>query len=412
MVTPPDYVQHNSSPIQDYEERVALHSPEFSADPHRAYREMRERYGSLVPVELAPGVPATLVVGYRTALKILNDPDHFPADPRVWEKNVPADCPVLPVMQWRPNPPRSAGAEHSRYRAANVSALDGVDLHALHGIVETRAIPLINAFCAAGSADLVSQYAFPLAFDVVNAMLGCPPDISEKAVIATTAIFDGVNAEEGNRLFGEAVLELVRYKAANPGDDVTTRLLQHSAQLDETEAVHQLISIYGVAMGPMQSLIINTLRLILSDNRLGDNLLGGSMSTRDALDSVLFEDPPLANASCTYPRQPILIDGVWLPAHQPVVISLAGCNNDPAIGTRTNTGNRSHLAWGAGPHQCPSQSAAYLIAQESIDQLLDALPDLELAVPVEQLVWRPGSVQRTLADLPVRFPPSPPLQVQ
>ncbi len=62
--------------------RVALYAPEFAADPHAAYRRMRRVHGPLVPVELAPGVPATLVIGYYQARRILNDPLHFPADPR------------------------------------------------------------------------------------------------------------------------------------------------------------------------------------------------------------------------------------------------------------------------------------------------------------------------------------------
>ncbi|MGW5386446.1 cytochrome P450 [Nocardia sp. NPDC003963] len=393
------------------EQRVALYSAEFAADPHRAYREMRARYGALVPVELAPDVPATLVIGYRAALRILNDPDRFPADPRHWERTVPADCPVLPVLQWRPNAPRSAGTEHARYRGATSAALNGVDLHALRGTVERFAVPLINSFCTAGSADLVAQYAFPLTFEVINAILGCPPDISARAAAATAAIFDGVDAEKGNRMFGEAVQELVAAKGVEPGDDVTSRLLHHAAQLDGTEMTHQVVALYGVGMGPMQSLIINTLSLILTDDRFADEMLGGALSTRDALDDVLFDDPPLPNASVTYPRQPILVDNVWLPPHQPVVISLAGCNNDPEIRDGDHIGNRAHLAWGAGPHACPAQPAAYLIAQEAIDQLLDALPEIRLAVPARELVWRPGPLHRTLAGLPVTFPPTPPLTI-
>ena len=40
-----------------------------------------------------------------------------------------------------------------------------------------------------------------------------------------------------------------------------------------------------------------------------------------------------------------------------------------------------------------------------MEKLLDALPDMELAVPVSQLEWRPGFAQRALTALPVRFPP-------
>ncbi|MGI5217759.1 cytochrome P450 [Nocardia sp. CA-290969] len=411
MTTPPETARAHNAPGRGDDRRVALYTPEFAAHPHRAYREMREQYGSLVPVDLAPGVPATLVIGYRTALRILNDPDRFPADPRTWERTVPGDCPVLPVLQWRPAAPRSAGPAHARYRGATTAALDGVDLHAARRTVEHHAVPLINKFCERGSADLVREYAFPLTFEVINAMLGCPPEISERAAAATAAIFDGVDAEAGNRMFGEAVSDLVAAKRREPGNDLTTRLLHDPAGFDEEEMVHQVLALYGVGMGPMQSLIINALSVMLTDDRFADDMLGGSVSTRDALDDVLFDDPPLPNASVTYPRQPVLIDNTWLPAHQPVVISLAGCNNDPEIRTGNHTGNRAHLAWGAGPHACPAQNTAQLIAQEAIDQLLDALPELRLAVPAAELTWRPGPLHRTLAALPVTFPPSPPLHL-
>ncbi|MEV3963765.1 cytochrome P450 [Nocardia sp. NPDC050193] len=399
---------HHASPAGRDEPRVPLYSAEFAADPHAAYRRMRDRYGSLVPVELAPGVPATLVVGYRTALRILTDPERFPADPRAWQRGIPADCPVLPVLEWRPSAIRSAGAEHARYRGVNTAGIDGVDLHALHGVVGRIAVPLINAFCATGAADLVIQYAFPLAFQAINAMLGCPADIGRKVAEATQTVFDGVDAERGNQMLSAAVLELVELKRVVPGDDITSRVLAHPANLDEAELIHQIVILYGAGIEPLQNLIINTLLLILTDDRFAGSLLGGALATRDALDEVLFEDPPMANFSVTYPRQPILIDDVWLPANQPVVISLAGCNNDPAISNGDHTGNRSHLAWSAGPHSCPARSAAYLIAQGAIDQLLDALPDLQLAVPVDALARRPGPFHRALAELPVEFPPCPP----
>ncbi|MFC9997246.1 cytochrome P450 [Nocardia sp. NPDC127526] len=390
-----------------------LYTEEFAADPHGSYREMRRRYGSLVPVELAPGVPATLVIGYHDAVRILNDPEHFPADPRVWQETVPDDSPVKPMLQWYPNVLRNSGAVHARYRQANVAAVDGVDLHGLHAIVEREALPLINSFCEQGEAELISQYAMPLVFAGLNDMLGCPPDIGARVAAGMAALFDSVdeNAALGMQMLSEALLELIALKRREPGDDMVTRLLQHNAALDDTEMLYNIISIYGAGLEPQQNLIINTLRLILTDDRFAGDVLGGSLSTRDALDEVLFNDPPMANFSVSYPRQPMLINGTWLPAHQPVVISMTGCNNDPAISGGERIGNRSHLAWSLGPHACPARSVASLVAQEAIDQLLDALPELRLAVPVDELVWRPGPFHRALAALPVVFPACPPLNV-
>ncbi|AFU01226.1 cytochrome P450 [Nocardia brasiliensis] len=411
MTTPPSCPVQHGSPIDTEGPRVSIYSEEFAADPHLAYREMRRQYGSLVPVNLAPDVPATLVIGYHTALRILNDPDHFPADPRTWQKNVPGECPILPMLEWRPNALRSAGLEHLRYRQANLAAVADVDLHTLHATVERIAIPLINAFCQDGAADLISQYAFPLTFAVLNATLGCPPEIGQQVATGMAAIFEGVNADKGNAMLTDALFDLVTLKRKEPGDDITSRLLAHPAKLDDVEMIHQLVTLYGAGIEPQQNLIVNTLLLMLTDDRFAGNVLGGSLSTRDALDEVLFTDPPMANYCVSYPKQPILIDGVWLPAHQPVVISMSGCNNDPTISVGEYVDNRSHLAWSVGPHACPARSMAYLIVQDAIDQLLDALPELDLAVPAHELSWRPGPFHRALVSLPVVFPKSPPLNV-
>ncbi|WP_235748583.1 cytochrome P450 [Nocardia coffeae] len=372
---------------------------------------MREQFGTFVPVELAPGVPATLVIGYRAGLAILNDPERFPADPRAWQETVPADCPVLPILGWRPIAVRNAGYEHTRLRTVLTAALDKVDLHAVHGIVERTAIPLINSFCTAGTADLVSQYAFPLVFAVINNLLGCPPAISEKAAAHLAAIMDAVDPQEANRRFEQSLRDLMQFKRATPGADITTTLLQHDVELDDDEILNQLLVFYGIGIEPVHALITNALRLLLTNDQFGGGIVSGALSTRDALDQVLFLDPPLPNNSISYPRQPTLINGIWLPANQPVLVSLAACNNDPEIAADERTGNRSHLAWSAGPHACPAKSLAYLIAQCAIDQLLDILPELVLAIPAEKLPWRPGLLQRAVAEIPVTFDPAPPVPV-
>ncbi|MEV6426496.1 cytochrome P450 [Nocardia sp. NPDC051463] len=418
MSTPPSQITaqscpvYHGSPIDSDDPRVPLHAPEFAADPHRVYQELRRKYGSLAPVTLAPGVPATLVIGYNTAVRILNDPEHFPADPRTWQKSVPTDCPILPLLGWRPLASRNTGLDFARYRQASTASLDAIDLYALHDIVEKIAIPLVNTFCQDGKADLISQYVFPLLFQVVNTLLGCPPEIGQRVAAGTAAIVEGVDAENGNKILFDALLELVALKRTEPGDDITTVLLQHPSELDELEVVNHVAQVYGTGIEFLLNLIVNTLLVILTDDRFGGSVMGGNLSSREALDEVLFNDPPLANLLISYPRQPILVDDVWLPAHQPVVISMAACNNDPAIRTEDLAGNRAHLAWGIGPHACPAQSSAYLIAQDAIDQLLDALPEMRPDLPNGEPVWRPGPFHRALTALPVAFPPSAPLNVQ
>jgi len=398
---------HGSPLDTDGESRVPIYTEQFAADPHAVYAQMREQFGSLAPIWLAPGVRATLVIGYWTALRIMNDPEHFPADPRIWERDIPPECPALPMMQWRPNALRSAGLEHERYRSATVDALARVDMAGLHTAVERIAVTLIGTFCGRGRADLLGDFAIPLVFEVISELIGCDPDVSAQAATGMAMMFDATaDAAEGNRLMVSALGELVRRKRAKPGKDITSSLSAHHIGLSDEEIIHQLVTLYGAASEPLTNLIANTLSWMMTHQDFGGEVVGGSLSTRDALTHVLFRDPPIANFCMSYPPQPQLIDeNVWVPAHQPIVISLAACNNDPAVLGGNIRHNESHLGLGAGPHRCPARTPADLIAGEAIDQILDSLPEMELAIPSEQLRWRPGPFHRALESLPVVFPP-------
>ncbi|MGW4299206.1 cytochrome P450 [Streptomyces sp. NPDC004646] len=388
--------------------RVPLYTPEFAADPHAAYERMRTTYGALVPVELSPGIPATLVIGYDAARRILNDPLRFPADPRVWQKAVPRTCPVLPMMEWRPNALRSGGTEHARYRGANTASLDAVDQHQLRTLVETIAEEAITGFGDTGRADLLTQYAWPISFRVLSALLGCPDGIGARIADGMAKIFEAKDADHGNALLAQAIGELVGLRRERPGDDVTSRLIAHEAALDDEEMAHQLVTLYGAGIEPLTNLIANTQLKILTDDDFSAELHAGQSTLRDALDTVLYSDPPMANYCISYPPYPTDIDGYLLPAHQPVVISLSACNNDPELTlgmpASSVSGNRAHLAWSIGPHTCPARSHAYLIAETALSHLLDAIPEMDLAVPASDLRWRPGPFHRALEALPVLFP--------
>ncbi|MET8654647.1 cytochrome P450 [Nocardia aurea] len=398
------------SPIEVDGPRIPIYSAEFAADPHGAYRRMRGAYGPLVPVEMWPGVPATLVINYRTAVRILNDSDRFPADPSTWQKTVPADIPIMPMVEYRPNAIRTSGEKHTRYRKAISDALTGIDLNSLRAMVERSAIPIVNTFCRDGSADILNQYALPLVFSVFCQVLGCPPEIGARVAEASAAMFDGVDTETVNAIMGSALTDLTLLKREHPGDDVATRLIQDPAGLTDEEMVHQLVLLFAAGVEPPVNLIANTLLLMLTDSRFGD---GNSLhvSTKTAIDERLATDPPMANYCITYPRQPILIEDTWLPADQPVIISMAACNTDPEMNTGEFLDNGWNLAFSTGDHACPVQARPYglLLAQDVIDQLLDTLPEIRLAVPKDQLIWRPGPFHRALTTLPVVFPPSAPL---
>jgi len=386
--------------------RIPIYGPEFAADPQRVYAELRS-YGPVAPVELSPGVPGMLVTGYEAALEVLRDPGRFPRDARRWQEGIPADCPILPIMAYRPTCNLTDDPLRSRLRDAVTDSLDRVDQNVLRDFVERSADELIGRIGPKGEADLLADYAVILPLLVFNLLCGCPAELGDRMVAAIREVLKWENSEEANMNLALAVLELMALKRENPGPNVTTWLMDHPAELTDEEVAHQLVMLVGAGSELAQNLIANTLRLLLSDERFAGDLSGGNLTVEDALDEVLWVDPPLANFGVSYPVEPTSFHGVELPADQPVVISFAAANNDPSTLTEHRAGNRAHLSWGVGPHTCPAQGHARVLATVAIEKLLDALPDMELAVPVDELVWRPGFIKRALSSLPVRFPVIP-----
>ncbi|MER5666487.1 cytochrome P450 [Streptomyces mirabilis] len=385
-------------------EPVPLHGAEFAADP-QAYYEYMRYYGPTAPVELAPGVEATLVTDYSAALQLLQNAGAFRKDSRRWrdfnEGEISPDSPVLPLLVYRPNAMFSDGADHMRLRQAITDSFARVDSHWLSQSAERVSNYLIAQFHTRGSADLLNDYAKLLPLFVFNELFGCPAEIGDRVLFGISGIFDGVNAEKANEVLGQAVGELVALKRSRPGDDVTSWLMQHQARLTNEEMAHQLVLLLGAGAEPLRNLISNTLHLLLTNDRYA---AGGLIE--EAIDTTLWKNPPMANYAPHYPAADMEFGGQKLAAGDLVLVSFAAANTDPALAaSRHASSNRSHLAWSAGPHACPAKDPARLITVTAIENLFNRLPDVELAVPEDSLTWRPGPFNRALAALPARFTP-------
>ena len=389
-----------------------LYGPEFAQNPAATYERLCAQ-GPFAPVELAPGVEATLVTGYQAALRVLRATDSFGKDARRWkalnEGQVPADSPVLPMLTYRANAFFAEGDEHRRLRGAIDDALARIDPNALRQAIERAADAIIDRFADTGTADLLNDYANELPLRVLTELFGTAPSIGDRLSTGIRNLYDGIEPEKHNAMVGQAVVDLIALRRAEPGENLVTWLMRHEANLTEAELIDQLFLMIEASTDPQQNLIANALRLLLADDRFAGDLNAGSLPVEDALDEVLWTDPPLANFAPHYAFHDVEIDGRVLKAGCPVLISFAAASTDPSLAGDKRAGNRAHLSWSAGPHCCPAQREARLIASVAIERLLDRLPDIELAVPVDQLAWREGPFHRALAALPVNFPPVAPV---
>ncbi|MFC9862069.1 MULTISPECIES: cytochrome P450 family protein [unclassified Streptomyces] len=395
------------SPLQP----LALYGPDFAADPHGHYRRLRAQ-GPLARVVIAPGIDAMLVTDYQAAVDLVRDTDTFTKDPRAWQETVPADSPVLPVLGHRPTALFSDGAVHTRYRDAINDSVALIEPHILRAEVTRVAQQLIGEFSATGSGDLVAQYARRLPLHVFTTWFGVPPGEGERIVDGVGGMMN--SATDAAAAYADlvgVVTDLVAARRARPGRDLTSYLLAHPAGLDNDETVRQITLLMSAGHDPTTNLIGNALLHMLTDARYSGSLHGGAMTAQEAIDEILWQDPPLANLGAHYPRRDTEFHGVALRAGQLLLVSFAAANtqspptrSDPGV----RSGSSAHLAWSTGPHRCPAKQPALLIAMTAIEQLTSQLCDLELATEAAELMWRPGPFHRALVHLPVRFTPLDP----
>jgi cytochrome P450 len=394
---------------------VPFEPPADHEGSRRFYRDVRREYGNVVPVTLEGDLPAWLVIGYREFLQLTRDTELFSPDAAEWNQwhriADPAGWSLTTLINRElPSLYYMNGEEHRRRIAVVNGALEAVDPFELRQHTERFADQLIDSFCLQGRSDLINQYAFALPIRVVAKIFGLSDE--EGLVLAGVMkdiIDSGEKAAAGNHFMVGSLRRLVAEKTAAPGDDATSWMLDRG---NPEEVVWDLLPLLVGAHQPTADWIGNTLRLMLIDDRFSASLSGGRRSVTEAMNEVLWEATPAQNLPGRYATRDTRLAGRDIRKGDLLILGMAGANYDPQVRMDTSVltgGNNAFLSFSHGESGCPfvCQEIAETIARTSIEVLLDRLPDVDLAVPESDLVWRPSPWASGLAELPVRFTPTP-----
>ncbi|MEU2431380.1 cytochrome P450 [Streptomyces sp. NPDC007861] len=388
-----------------------LYGPEAEAQPYALYEQLRKEHGAVAPVLLHGDVPAWLVLGHRENLEVMSSPQRFTADSRNWralaEGRVAQDSPLLPIITWQPLVAFADGDAHARLRSAVTDSLERISAHGTRRYITRYADRLIDDFGSQGHADLLSDFAQKLPALVLCQRFGIAEQDALRLGAAVRDMISGsATAIESNQVVEKVMRDLVERKTRQPGEDFASWLIGHRSGLTAQEVAEHLRHSLVASMSTVINLIAGTLRKVLTDRGFRGSLSGGTMTLPDSLDQVLWDDPPLAVVPTRWAVRDTTLAGQQIRAGDMVMVGIAAGNVDPEIRpdlTVSVHGNRSHLAFGAGPHQCPGQDIGRAIAETGIDRLLARVPDLELSVAEDELTVVGSWMARGLTSLPVRF---------
>ena len=390
---------------------TALSDPDALHDPRSVYEKLRAEHGGIAPVELEGGVPAWLVLGYRENMEVARTPSRFTRDARLWrdwkEGRIPADDPLLQLIGWRPDLVSFDGEEHRRLRAAVNECLTRFDLHGTRRHVQRYANQLIDGFVEDGGADLVTQFAAHLPMLVLSRLVGLSEGHGPKLVEAIIGMLSGGEEAYGHNQYIIGVLRsLTEERRRAPAYDLASWFTQHPSGLTDDEVLNHLRVVIVLGYEATANLVSNTLRMVLTDPRFRASLTGGLMTLPDAVEQMLWDDPPLMVCPARFATHDMRFAGKEIREGDMLLLGLAAGNADPEIRPDPGTpmrGNRSHLAFSRGPHECSGQEIARAITDTGVDVLLNRLPDLHLTVPEDQLTWTASTWSRHLDALPVSF---------
>lgn len=370
-------------------------------------------------VEMAGGGHAWLVTRYRDVQAALADPRLSRA--AVYEPGAPRFAGLFqapPGMIVSVDPP-----EHTRLRALAEQALSAERLEKLRPRVEQTAGELADALAhGPNPADLVAQYAAPLAMTTICELLGVPLADRSKFEVWVRQLAAVNSAEEeqrsGQEQLGAYMAALVAAKREQPADDVLSALV--AARIGDWTLTEQELVVFGYTLlgagyDSTASQIANFVLALLADHPGQWAQLGRRPEQVPAAVEELLRGVNLNGTDTSgLPRialQDVELGGAVIPAGDAVFLAMTSANRDEAVFPHADRldfargpGAAEHLAFGYGIHRCLGAPLARIELAAALEALTRRLPGLRLAVPEAELVWRVGDVNHSLTALPVAWP--------
>jgi cytochrome P450 len=323
----------------------------------------------------------------------------------------------LSHMMLQQDPP-----DHTRLRGLVVKAFTARRVEDMRPRIQQVVDETLDRIIPQGKMDLIEDFAFRLPVTIICDMLGIPEE--HRGAFYTRArvggrILDPVplspeeikEANAGSVMSAMYFQQLFELRRKNPGDDLTTQLVQaeeDGSKLSNDELTANIILLFGAGHETTVNLIGNGL-LALHRNPDQLALLKANPSLiTNAIEEFLRYDSSVQMTGRVALEDIDDLGGKRIPKGESVLCLLGSANRDPAVypdsPDRLDIGrpNVKPLSFGGGIHFCLGAQLARIEAEIAISTLLRRLPGLRLD-DAENPEWRPTFVLRGLKRLPASW---------
>jgi 2-hydroxy-5-methyl-1-naphthoate 7-hydroxylase len=346
--------------------------------------------GPVARIELPGGVLGWSVTGYAQARDVLAD-HRFSKDATLhWPAFATDEIgPDFPLISWAAmrNLSTAYGQEHNRLRRLVSKAFTPRRVDAMRPLIDVVVAGSLDDLAATAPAgdqvDLKDQFSLPVATKVICDLIGIPGHARGTILRSAKATVDTTRA-------AEEVAALARQVHIEMGDLVEAREEDESA-LSFAELVSMLMLLLGVGTETVTNLITNATAAMLVHPDQRELVVADKVSWMDVIEESLRVDAPVAHLPFRFPVEDVEIDGVTIPAGEPVLIHYAGIGRDPVLHGAgagqfdVRRPSKEHLSFGYGVYRCIGVPLARLEALTALTALFGRFPGLTLACPATQL---------------------------
>ncbi|WP_405671181.1 cytochrome P450 [Streptomyces sp. NBC_01530] len=208
------------------------------------------------------------------------------------------------------------------------------------------------------------------------------------------------------------------YMTERLDDPATTGLMAELAALrtdpDYAHLTDEMLATVGVTMfgaGVISTSGFLTMALVslIQHPQLQEELVADPGKIPAAVDELLRINLSIGDGLPRLATEDVRLGEVDVRKGQLVLVLVEGANFDPSAFPDPHTvdlaraNGTAHLSFGGGRHYCPATALGRKHAEIALGTLLERMPRLRPAVPIEQLVWRTGFMKRIPERLPVMW---------
>lgn len=387
-------------------------------DTHGESARLREQ-GPIARVELPGGVLAWSVHDYELAKKILLD-ERFSKNPRrSWPAYVNGEIPRdWPMISWvvMDNMATHDGADHARLRKLLLKAFTTGRVDAMVPRIREIVEDLLDELGSGAPdevVDLKQRYCQALPARLMCELFGVPDEARDEVLrgghVNVDTRLTPEEAEANVDQWEQAIADLVAYKHEHPGDDLTSALIaarEGGSRLTDDELIGTLHLMLGAGSETMVNSLNYAIIAVLADRTLRQQLAEGEVSWTDVMNETLRVECPVAHLPFRFATEEFELGGVTIAAGDALMIDYAAIGRDPKLHGETadvfdaKREDKTFLSFGHGVHFCLGVRLATVATLIMLPALFDRYPDVELAVPRDQLEPQGSFIMNGLKNCP------------